>query len=408
MSPLAFLIILLTALIVWFFGIYNAHCAGVIGRKMRRIGPPSVNAPVETPPLTVIIAAHNQAPALRRHLPEILAQEYERFEVIVVDMRSTDETKDILERLELQHAHLRHTFVPASARDISIERLALTLGFRAATTEWVVITHPDCQPASPLWLQRIGEAIVQPQLSLQSPLLKKPDIVLGYARYDESRDTWLDTKIGFYRLWATIATIQHVLSGHAAVRADACNLAYRRSLFFEHGGFADDQDLKAGAEELLVNRNANASNTALLLSPAGMVIQERIHDERSWKQMRVFYAETRCHQRNIALYRLHQFLRIVAPWLMLLLVAIPSLVCLVMAIIMPQALSIVLFVLLLILYVSYAVLQLKAIHTTATALNVRHNPWTQLYLELCVLPWYISDRLVRRFAPRNDFRKKFV
>lgn len=408
MSPLAFLIILLTALVVWFLGIYNAHSAGVIGRKMRRIGPPSVNAPVESPPLTVIIAAHNQAPALRRHLPEILAQEYERFEVIVVDMRSTDETKDILERLELQHAHLRHTFVPASARDISIERLALTLGFRAATTEWVVITRPDCQPASPLWLQRIGEAIVQPQLSLQSPLLKKPDIVLGYARYDESRDTWLDTKIGFYRLCVTIATIQHVLSGHAAVRADACNLAYRRSLFFEHGGFADDQDLKAGAEELLVNHNATASNTALLLSPAGMVIQDRIHDERSWKQMRVFYAETRCHQRNTALYRLHQFLRIVAPWLMLLLVVIPSLVCLVMAIVMPQALSIVLFVLLLILYVSYAVLQLKAIHTTATALNVRHNPWTQLYLELCVLPWYISDRLVRRFAPRNDFRKKFI
>ena len=52
MSPLAFLIILLTALVVWLLSIYNAHSAGVIGRNMRRIGPPSVNAPVETPPLT--------------------------------------------------------------------------------------------------------------------------------------------------------------------------------------------------------------------------------------------------------------------------------------------------------------------------------------------------------------------
>ena len=407
LSLLAFLIILSTALVVWLISICNAHSVGAIGRRIRRVEPSSVNAPVETPPLTVIIAAHNQAPALRRHLPEILAQEYDRFEVIVVDMRSTDETKDILERLELQHAHLRHTFVPASARDISVERLALTLGFRAAAHEWVVITHPDCQPASPLWLQRIGETIAQPKRGLQSPRLTTPDIILGYARYDESRETWLDTKIGFYRLWATIANIQHVLGGHAAVRADACNIAYRKSLFFEHGGFAADQDLQAGAEELLVNHNATVSNTALLLSPAAMVIQDRIHDEYTWKQTRLFYAETRFHQHHTALYRLRQFLRIVTPWLMLMIFA-GSLACLVMAMAMPQTLTILLFVVLFILYVSYVFMHLTAVHTTATALSIRNNLWAQLYLELCVLPWYINDRITRRFASRNDFRKKFV
>ena len=35
--------------------------------------------------ISVIIATHNQADALRRNLPRILEQEYERFEVIVVN-----------------------------------------------------------------------------------------------------------------------------------------------------------------------------------------------------------------------------------------------------------------------------------------------------------------------------------
>ena len=107
MPLLAIQIILLTALFAWLVCIYTAYGDGIIGRRMRLKEPTVVNTPLETPPLSIVIAAHNQATALRRHLPEILAQEYERFEVIVVDMRSTDETKDVLERLELQHA--QHT-----------------------------------------------------------------------------------------------------------------------------------------------------------------------------------------------------------------------------------------------------------------------------------------------------------
>ena len=408
MPLLAIQIILLTALFAWLVCIYTAYGDGIIGRRMRLKEPTVVNTPLETPPLSIVIAAHNQATALRRHLPEILAQEYERFEVIVVDMRSTDETKDVLERLELQHAQLRHTFVPASARDISIERLALTLGFRAAVNEWVVITRPDCQPASPLWLQRIGETIAQPKSGIQSPRLQTPDIVLGYARYDEQRDTMLDLKTGFYRLWATMANIRHILGGKAAVRADSCNMAYRKSLFMEHGGFAADQDLKAGAEELLVNHNATATNTAILLSPAGMVIQDRITDEHTWEQMHMFYAETRHHQHHTGLYRWHQFLRMVTPWMALLLLTLPAVAGIVLALSMPEMATILTAIVLFILSVTYYYVRITAFHTTASSLGVRNHMWLQPYLDLCIIIWHIKDRFARRMTSRNEFRKKFV
>ena len=82
--------------------------------------------------ISVIIATHNQADALRRNLPRILEQEYERFEVIVVNDASTDDTEDVLKTLELKYANLHHTFTPSGARHISHKRLSLTIGIKAA------------------------------------------------------------------------------------------------------------------------------------------------------------------------------------------------------------------------------------------------------------------------------------
>ena len=172
-------ILLITALLIWILAIIPAYQYGQLGRSLQKIDKKLDAVEEDLPPLTVVIAAHNQAPALRRHLPVILNQDYARFEVIVIDMASTDETKDVLERLELQYAYLRHTHTPSSARDISVQRLALTLGFRAAAYDWVVMTRPDCEPISPHWLTRIGETIIHPKQGIQSPLLKQPDMVLG-------------------------------------------------------------------------------------------------------------------------------------------------------------------------------------------------------------------------------------
>jgi len=44
------------------------------------------------PPVSVLIAAHNEADRLRRYLPSVLSQEYPVFEVIVALDRCTDES----------------------------------------------------------------------------------------------------------------------------------------------------------------------------------------------------------------------------------------------------------------------------------------------------------------------------
>ena len=409
---LVFQISLIVILLVWLTAMIAAYQYGRIGRLLTR-REQSVAAPTTAlPPLSVVICTHNQALALRRHLPAILEQDYDNFEVIVVDAASDDETKDVLERLEFQYSNLRHTFTPTSARDISIERLAITLGFRAAAHEWVVLTRPDCEPQSQQWLLRLGETIATPQCSPQSPRLKQPDMVIGLTRFDTQRSTWLDSKTSFYRLSHAMSLVHHILDGHAAVTADRCNLAFRKSYFMENGGFKDAQNLKTGAVELLVNHTSTPSNTALMLAPSAMMIQDRLSSHHQWKKQRVFYAETQRHQHHTALFRFKQFWRHLIPWLTLVFLVLPWLACIAVLAAQIETVSSLYFVIpalvLPILFIILSAIKIAQLHLTTLALGYRSYYLSLLLLELRLPLWELSARFSRRLTSPNEFRKKFV
>ena len=410
---------LIVFLIIWLVAMVMAYSYGRVGRRIQKLERLST-VDASLPPLSVIITAHNQASALRRHLPAILEQDYERFEVIVVNTGSNDETKDVLERLELRYANLRHTFTPRSARDISLERLALTLGIRSAIHEWVVLTHPDCEPASSQWLTRIGETIANPRRGVQSKHLKEPDIIIGFARYNRHRTSWFDRKVDFHRLWNNIVGFNHILSGHAAMRADGCNLAYRKSLFIENGGMAAHQELTSGAEELLVNHNAKPHNTALMLSPSALMLQDPLPARRLWKQQRVFYCETRRHQRHRHLYRATQALRLFMPWLLLVIaIVVPALYPIMQYLetmqvplldtldLQPTDLISVSAIVLILLLI-YVILKIVSFNRTASQLGCRRYYLSLIIFELALPFWNLSAAIAHRRASKNEFRKKFV
>ena len=62
---------------------------------------------IETLPLSVVICARNEEENLRKNLPAILNQDYPRFEVVVVNDFSEDETTWLLKEMCKQHGHLK-------------------------------------------------------------------------------------------------------------------------------------------------------------------------------------------------------------------------------------------------------------------------------------------------------------
>ena len=110
----------------------------------------------EQPKISVIIPVSREAILLEQNLPYILKQKYPSFEVVVVNIASNAETSDVLKRMEAKYRNLRHTFVPTTSRYIDKQKLALTLGIRAAHSEWCLLTAPDCHPVSDLWLETMS------------------------------------------------------------------------------------------------------------------------------------------------------------------------------------------------------------------------------------------------------------
>ncbi|MBR2862830.1 MAG: glycosyltransferase, partial [Bacteroidaceae bacterium] len=96
--------------------------------------------------ISIIITSYNQAHHLEKNIPILFQQDYPKFEIIIVDESSLDDTKAVIQKLETEFEYLRHTFVPQTSRFISKRKLAITLGIKAAHYPWVVLLEADCTP----------------------------------------------------------------------------------------------------------------------------------------------------------------------------------------------------------------------------------------------------------------------
>ena len=336
--------------------------------------------------ISVVIATHNQADALRRNLPRILEQEYERFEVIVVNDASTDDTEDILKTLELKYANLHHTFTPSGARHISHKRLSLTIGIKAAQYEWLLLTEPDSHPCSPHWLSTMAEHFHD-----------GVQIVLGYANYMPDKRL-LSRKAIFFNLFHQMQYLPWA-TRHKAYRCNPANIAYRKSLFMAHKGFADDINLIGGVTELLVNRHSRIGNTAVSLHPDSKVECESMTSGKQWRLKRTFYMETRRHFKKTWRYRLTFNLKQAV---------VPLFYC-------ATALSLGWSVwrqqwaataIISLLFVLLCVCKTVWFNRSARALGERPYRLSFLWYEMRLLGWHACSWMDYRTAPRTRFYRK--
>ena len=255
-------------------------------------------------PVSIVITTHDQCDLLRRHLPVFLEQDYGGdVEVVVVDMNSTDDTKTYLEQMVGRTPNLRVIPTPESARNISPTRLALTLGFRAATHDWVIVTQADCCPSSSRWLSCM----------IESGKDVKTQMVLGYTRFVDVKG-WNGLRCRFFRAWQQLLHLEWARN-HRAYRCDGTNLCYRRSYFLEHKGFADETNLLMGATDIMVNRNSTQRNTSVCLKPDAVMLQTAPTSPCWWSEERMFFMETSHHFAHTFAYRLRYMLAVWQIWL---------------------------------------------------------------------------------------------
>lgn len=220
-------------------------------------------------PVSVIICARNEADNLQKNLPSILEQSHKEFEVVVVNDCSTDDTEIVLNVLVKKYKKLRVTNITQDPKFTHGKKLALTVGIKAATHEWLVFTDADCCAESDQWLNR-----------LQENFSEKTEIVLGYGGYRPYKGI-LNRYIRFDTLFIAMQYFSFALCGFPYMGVGR-NLAYRKSLFFRNKGFASHYNLISGDDDLFVNETANRTNTAIEFDPASHTLSEPKFTLKKW------------------------------------------------------------------------------------------------------------------------------
>lgn len=263
---------------VYWYARYLAAPARCMRKDKKSPKPDDSSAVAEG--VTVVLCAHNESDNLSNYLQVLLAQDYPKYEVIVVDDGSEDNTREVIERYMAYDNRLHMTFVPYGARVGSTKKLALTLAAKAAQYDYLLLTDADCVPQSKTWIREMMKGFHSPVSKDNSPI----EIVLGFSPYFETKGH-VNRLVRYDTLFNGLHYLGAALCRHPYMGVGR-NLAYRKNLFFESGGFTHQMTSRAGDDDLFVNRVASSTNTAVVLDRNSYVWSPSKKTLKEWWQQK--------------------------------------------------------------------------------------------------------------------------
>ncbi len=168
--------------------------------------------------ISVVIPTHNRSERCRQLLHHLAGQTLapERFEVVVVDDCSTDDTAQVLESAV---AEVPYRLVPRRTPANGGPATARNVGWRAASAQVVAFIDDDCLPEVGWLAAGLAAFDAGPALGVAQGRTRPPDGV----------DV---TRLQGWYVWRVIS--------EATPYFDGCNIFYRRAALEQTGGF-DEQ-----------------------------------------------------------------------------------------------------------------------------------------------------------------------
>ncbi len=199
--------------------------------------------------ISVIICSRNDVENLRKNLPSILEQEYHRFEVIVVDDASTDDTNHYLEETSRLHPTLK--IVRAEQKEGPGKKWALKKGIQHASYPFLLLTDADCKPQSNQWIK-----------SHAALADEKNTLVLGYGGYQKQKGL-LNLLIRFDTISIAINYMSSALWGYPYMGVGR-NMGYSKDLTEAHQ--LVNATLASGDDDLFVQAISKKSTNRVNLN----------------------------------------------------------------------------------------------------------------------------------------------
>ncbi len=255
----------MTVLLIAFSGVYFIFIlAFIVG--LFRLQP--VQESTTDPSVSIVIAARNEAWNLPALLDSLVQQDYptDRLEIIIVDDRSTDDTKTILKSYAKRYSHIHPVWIERLSQEMTPKKYALTQGVEHASGDIILATDGDCR-APKKWVRSMVSALVTGE--------NPPGIVVGFSRMDVAHGTLLEEyqRVDFLAVMAANAGAIGLGWGWSG---SGQNLAYRKETFYAIGGFTPVADRISGDDVYLVQAISKHHSVQFNASPDSFITTQPV------------------------------------------------------------------------------------------------------------------------------------
>lgn len=246
--------------------------------------------PTFQPPVSVIIACHNEADNLKKNHQFWIQQNYNSFEIILIDDTSTDETWKEIQKISHENLNVKAIQIPQSPNYFGNKKNALTQGIENTKNEYLLFIDADTFPVTKNWINVMAQGFFGGY-----------QIVLGYGKY-ENHNGFLNKIIRYETLLTAWQYFSYAINGLPYMGVGR-NLAYTKKIFKENNGFQSHSHIQSGDDDLFVSQNANRLNTNIVCNENSHTISTPKKSWREWIQQK------RRHITTANVYsKKHQFL----------------------------------------------------------------------------------------------------
>jgi biofilm PGA synthesis N-glycosyltransferase PgaC len=185
--------------------------------------------------ISVVIPVRNEGHNIKYLLADLENQAYAHFEVIVVDDHSEDNTVQLARDVLIRNPGFRIIHNAGEGK-----KTALTSGIQAAKGTIIITTDADCR-VSAEWISTIARYFNNQEIKM----------VFGCVRMDANG---IFTSLQSLEFASLIGSGMSMASWNYPVMCNGANLAFRKSVFGEVGGYKGNLHIPSGDDEFLMRK----------------------------------------------------------------------------------------------------------------------------------------------------------
>jgi poly-beta-1,6-N-acetyl-D-glucosamine synthase len=262
----------MTLIIIALFFVYLIFVGMLVVGWHKSVARRVLEDKAEIPLLSIIIPVRNEQRGIGQLLQGIRIQSYQNFEVIIVDDNSSDNTAAIVSTFTSQDP--RFTLLASRGEG---KKVALTTGITSSRGEIIVTTDGDCR-VDVDWLKTVQKYFVAHSTKM----------VFGGVRLE---GTSFFSAVQSHEFLSLIGTGAATLWYGFPSMCNGANLAFRKAIFFEVGGYTNNLHIPSGDDEFLMRKIFEycpdgikfiSDSKAVVNTSASLGMKEFLHQRVRW------------------------------------------------------------------------------------------------------------------------------